>query len=624
MQTTPMNPVLAELDAEIARLLELVRQLRARRNAISPINRLPRELLQEIMHHVKESAVMAERVSNDWNRIAQVCRHWREVALDRSTLWATIVTPPASARWMEELCKRSRSASLSLSVHTFVRDDGKEFSASRVSEIDSFLQDQMHRIQSLHLELASGSPIKLLQYLVAPAARLKYLDIEGYFGGRLTISDELLACHTPNLRYLRLARCAFNWDGHLLSETLRDLRIHSPQTLISADGINHLLASLPHLQNLELESAILPHFVEWGDFTLKQGHTQPPHLRALTIRGSTSTTTAYCVSQIHSACFRLFPLEDGYDEFLEKVASPILHSRLSGANQGFALSMTVGGSVHSPIVEELNVAFSTPSSELTWFETGTRSIDEMHIYTKQFCALIKRLPLKSLRELRIGHAMMVQQSAFRKFSLAPILDTLVLKGNAPGVVDFVWNLNEWIPQCKNHVQTTRNDMHFEKDWLSEDEEGEDEGESDDSSNNSSSDEESEQGSIYSSGGDEEDESKSSTDRETEEAELSSILDDIMHCEECQKLGKSFFPALRKLVMRGTDLTRWWITSESKRRINPITEFVIRRIRCGLPIEAITFEPVDECHDWDSSESHIQHCYQLLCEDRTPVIKVVRK
>ncbi|KAF8653634.1 hypothetical protein AX16_003786 [Volvariella volvacea WC 439] len=645
----------AELDAKIARLLDLVRQLRTRRNAIPSINQLPRELLREIMHHVKEDTMTAGRVSNQWVKVAQVCQHWRDVALGSSTLWTTIVAPPARVEWIEELCKRSRSAPLSL-VHIITHRTVKnrylmrgqcEFSVPDVAKIGSLLRAEMHRIRGLHLSVAGDPERDLLGQLTDPAPLLEHLKITGCYGAIPTIPPEVFSGQVPNLRRLQLEECAFNRDSPLLAETLQDLRIISPAIELDVDQFTRILTSLPRLCNLELESALpkaLPYPLEWSNLRIRQGHIQIPSLRTLSISYSRPWIVGYFISliQLHDTLsLRLHPTGCQFDKFLDHVASPLLHDRLAGVSHGFALRVSAQEPRDTAGLEELTIAFSTPSSDHIWFEISTQTLGHGYTDTDYICALIDKLPLENLQEFAIGHAMLIQMPTFRKLSLASRLETIVLEGNMNGVVNFVWNLNNAVSQCPAHTVSRKGILYLEKDWLSENgSEDEDEwGEDSDGEGSFDADEHSSNGEelLAETGSwdtpqdpDSMDERGHGADRgirpesepETDNDEEKYLQENVGICEGCAVFGESFFPALRNFVVRDVNLNRWWIASAVKMRVHPIAEFVLQRIRCGLPIETITFKPRNRENDWSSSESHMQSLYRSLCKDKTPIIRVV--
>ena len=84
-------------------------------NALSPIFRLPPEILAAIFVHCarfhhKSLSICTRRPG--WVKVSYVCRHWREVALGCPTLWSYHFV--VSSRWTEELLARSMEVPLKI------------------------------------------------------------------------------------------------------------------------------------------------------------------------------------------------------------------------------------------------------------------------------------------------------------------------------------------------------------------------------------------------------------------------------------------------------------------------------------------------------------------------------
>ena len=82
---------ISTVDKGIDTAMKLVRSLLTRRNALVPISLLPPEILARVFHLIvlEEPPISGGR-SLGWIRVTHVCRHWRQVALDDSSLWARI------------------------------------------------------------------------------------------------------------------------------------------------------------------------------------------------------------------------------------------------------------------------------------------------------------------------------------------------------------------------------------------------------------------------------------------------------------------------------------------------------------------------------------------------------
>src|SRR5258707_385770 len=86
---------------------------------VHPIHYLPVEILQKIFSSVAEPRLPDHdpflQVYPEWIAITYVCRHWRAVALNHHSLWATI-TPNLSLTWLKVLMARSEPAQVDVEL----------------------------------------------------------------------------------------------------------------------------------------------------------------------------------------------------------------------------------------------------------------------------------------------------------------------------------------------------------------------------------------------------------------------------------------------------------------------------------------------------------------------------
>jgi hypothetical protein len=120
----------SELDEQIclldAEITQHARELRIRRNAMTPLGRIPPDVLADILHLL----VRAEHVAPDaahtfdfpfgerteWTRVTRVCRYIRDVALGAPWLWAYIDLKRNPA-WVDLCIARSRSSPVAVNIH---------------------------------------------------------------------------------------------------------------------------------------------------------------------------------------------------------------------------------------------------------------------------------------------------------------------------------------------------------------------------------------------------------------------------------------------------------------------------------------------------------------------------
>ena len=114
----PLDEIRSIIDRNIARLEESIRSLKSRRNELSPISRLPAEILCNIFSLLEGNTVYGRPES--WTNLSQVSQHWRSTALGAPELWTSIsFSYPC---WVQEMLIRSKKAKLTiqfgLSFHT--------------------------------------------------------------------------------------------------------------------------------------------------------------------------------------------------------------------------------------------------------------------------------------------------------------------------------------------------------------------------------------------------------------------------------------------------------------------------------------------------------------------------
>ena len=78
------------IDREIARLKESIRALKSRRNELSPISRLPAEILCNIFSLIEDNIFSSGRSPKSWTNFSRVSQHWRSTALSAPELWSKI------------------------------------------------------------------------------------------------------------------------------------------------------------------------------------------------------------------------------------------------------------------------------------------------------------------------------------------------------------------------------------------------------------------------------------------------------------------------------------------------------------------------------------------------------
>ncbi|KAG9225774.1 hypothetical protein CCMSSC00406_0007784 [Pleurotus cornucopiae] len=248
------SPTTEHVDTKIQsfqrRILQLqdgIRRLEEYRNTqLLVVSKLPPEVLSIIFEHLAlgQPPVLpgyAWILLNNVLPVTQVCRHWRQVALDSPRIWGCI---PSSAppRLVELFLRRVKSAPLYLRTNTYFRP------ANMVIFLD-------HLSQMKEIDLHTVDPEWLKRITSEPTPLLETLALESTSAKSFTFS----AGAFPALRRLSLKRYVCKTSLASLT-SLRSLVIDSTYTstpeLPSPIEFFTALNDFPHLSSLTLVNAL--------------------------------------------------------------------------------------------------------------------------------------------------------------------------------------------------------------------------------------------------------------------------------------------------------------------------------------------------------------------------------
>ena len=243
------------IDRDIARLEESIRALKSRRNELSPISRLPAEVICNIFSLIEEDNITySGRGPASWSNFSRVSQYWRSTALSAPELWTKI--PLSYPRWAKEMLIRSKKAKLTIqSRFSFDSSDSKaiEMLRSCLCEMD--------RIEELKLPATPGLTLeKIFQGPPKSAPQLRTLCIGSqlsypYARAGISIYEDFF-CDTERLKHVELINCKISWDSQLLTG-LTSLNLED--ALKAKSSITQLLDALqrmPALTDLRLKNTI--------------------------------------------------------------------------------------------------------------------------------------------------------------------------------------------------------------------------------------------------------------------------------------------------------------------------------------------------------------------------------
>ncbi|KAF8803469.1 hypothetical protein BYT27DRAFT_7195760 [Phlegmacium glaucopus] len=254
----PLDDARRIIDREIAWLEESIRSLKSRRNKLSPISRLPSEILCNVFSFIEDRTMVLDRSPETWINFSRVSQHWRSLALSTPELWTNI--PIRYPQWAEEMLVRSTMAKLTMRIGLIYSTN------SRVLDPIRLCLSQMIRVKEIDIFETSGSTLEqLFQDIPKSAPQLHTLRLNESmptglpFTYSATISDDFLS-DTGRLQCVQLTKCKIGWDCTLLTGltrlTLHDsLEDHSSSSMVQ---FLHALQRMPALTDLDLVNSI-PH-----------------------------------------------------------------------------------------------------------------------------------------------------------------------------------------------------------------------------------------------------------------------------------------------------------------------------------------------------------------------------
>jgi hypothetical protein len=243
---------LATAEQEINASKRLVLSMLTNRNMLAPISILPTEILAHIFHII---VFPVRHQWLGWYRITHVCRRWRQIALDDSTLWAHFSDLPRNKDWIAERLSRARNAPLVIEL------DG----LMMIGKDSSLLIPHISRTRELYLRnLSSFRPEIVHKITMQEAPVLECLELSEW-GTRREKYDLFFKGPLPKLKIFRISHILFPWSLFPRGQ-LRQLKVtlsHEVSTMTSTipqhDNPSQLIGLLvdsPSLEVLTLDNCL--------------------------------------------------------------------------------------------------------------------------------------------------------------------------------------------------------------------------------------------------------------------------------------------------------------------------------------------------------------------------------
>ncbi|KAF5333186.1 hypothetical protein D9611_002738 [Ephemerocybe angulata] len=241
-------------------LMVEIAALNTAHNSVAGICRLPAEILSRVFLELSSMTTIHSPIDADekwtkllWVRATNVCRHWREVANNCPTLWASPAfnsNPDLAAMMLS----RSKHAPLSI-----------RYIGTRTHPPEA-LYDALAQIERLRsVEVMKGKREPRFWEIIsgwsnAPILRTLVLVNSNYHDSNISL-DRALPINAPSLRKLEIKRCGIAWKHLPIGSAIThlnlydDIRKHNHRP--SSDALASALESMPRLRSLAL-SGYLP------------------------------------------------------------------------------------------------------------------------------------------------------------------------------------------------------------------------------------------------------------------------------------------------------------------------------------------------------------------------------
>jgi F-box-like len=306
---------ISTFDKGIDAAREFPRSMITRHNAFVPISLLPPEILARAFHLLilEEPPLPEEGRGLGWIKVTHVCQHWRQVALDDSSLWAKIRGTLRYGKWISEMLARAKNAPLDIELNV-VRWSSREALLMLPPHLSRTRQFRL-RVHSVPPRHSEG--IREIFRWEAPALEYFELSATAYTNESITFRDlggsMHFKEHTPRLRTFKLSRAAIPWSL-IPRGQLTQLKLTSSDEEDAYQGdLNQfidLLVNCPALEILTLESCLPLQLTEFP-----HGRTiHFSHLSRLRLCGQTSRIMNMLKmlkipssTKLHLDCFKIAP-----------------------------------------------------------------------------------------------------------------------------------------------------------------------------------------------------------------------------------------------------------------------------------------------------------------------------
>ncbi|TCD68971.1 hypothetical protein EIP91_009361 [Steccherinum ochraceum] len=296
------NPDFLHIEDQISHCQRSLATLKAQRNTFLPAVRLLPEVLAQVFRWCQVIAYQDEFDLNisgktfpyPWITVTQVCRRWREVALDTVGLWTTLrIRHPDQAQHplTQLVLARSKAALLDIDVQ----------SSSSYNDSDSLLRialPHLERARSITFKVSPSSLDNLRHELPTSLPLLTVLNVSMPGGPVYDCSTTLPDTVAPGLNSLIIKGYIIPWSTRDFPPTLTHLEIirnWRPKRGSTVGEVVQALSELKSLRQLVLQKVFAVHTVADAEPTT---HAVLKHLEKLEVYDIAPITAAYLLDSL--------------------------------------------------------------------------------------------------------------------------------------------------------------------------------------------------------------------------------------------------------------------------------------------------------------------------------------
>ncbi|KAJ7200039.1 hypothetical protein GGX14DRAFT_572470 [Mycena pura] len=413
---------LSALDAQVAWHYTQIATLKAKRNSMVPILRLPNEILSRIFtFYTRDSDSLFD---TKWTQISLVCRRWHGLALAERAL--LLVLNVNKRRWNAALAQIKHSAAPRLAI---------KVSAFPSAYYPSFIFNESKRIHAL----------EYFSFPILASLSLSSHDNRNFSpGGFSSLPDVLFDGHLPSLRALSLSGIPLPWNrvSNLKALALTNCSNSATSVPSKFDDLLAMIRACPRLCTLRLEGdrdTALPEPSPDGCHSA----VDLPLLNDLKIRSTVNFCTVLLES-LHfppTAALTILPYDANISTHFQDILVPITkHMRAAVPTVSL---LKIDSACTGMIINErvhLTMSFSTDSTPGPLFGRNDFSVSlsaDPHSTIAQhpiLLQIIKAAPCASISHMDARSATALWEVSWRAtLQLLPALQTVYVAVHYGGV-----------------------------------------------------------------------------------------------------------------------------------------------------------------------------------------------